>query len=496
MHEIITLQLGQQANYLGTHYWNTQESYFSYDENAEPLVDHDRSFQQGIGVDGADTYTPRALIYDLKNAFGTLRRENALYDIERPENLLQHNAWGPATTIHLPAIPESEYQQALNAGTQPETLRPSTVRYWSDYNHVFYHPRSMIQLSEYEVNSSLLPFERFTTGEELFSALDKEQDILDRDLRPLLEQCDQLQAINTIACSTDAWGGFAAKYLERMSDELGKGSRWFFGLEHNTPTQSARQALGLVNVVQCLDALTSNVSLNFPMVSSFVSPALTRTQHPWQSSAVQAVALESLTLPTRLKQSVFGSSTASELEQVLNLDGRRSLIATGMDVGPRAAQIEPDSRMANGTAHEEELEVEPIAEIDMFPPSPSRRQPSNRPNRLYARVGISRQAGSEAEPGTQLNNKGTYLTSRIALAFPMLSSFPRVFLAATGDEVDIKTISSSSERVAWYVKDRATVARALLPAETREAIYDGLSSMAEEYEESMAFSDINGDDED
>ena len=24
MHEIVTLQFGQQANYLGTHFWNTQ----------------------------------------------------------------------------------------------------------------------------------------------------------------------------------------------------------------------------------------------------------------------------------------------------------------------------------------------------------------------------------------------------------------------------------------------------------------------------------------
>jgi hypothetical protein len=24
MHEVITLQFGQQANYVGTHYWNTQ----------------------------------------------------------------------------------------------------------------------------------------------------------------------------------------------------------------------------------------------------------------------------------------------------------------------------------------------------------------------------------------------------------------------------------------------------------------------------------------
>lgn len=27
MHEIITIQLGQQSNYLGTHFWNAQVSY-------------------------------------------------------------------------------------------------------------------------------------------------------------------------------------------------------------------------------------------------------------------------------------------------------------------------------------------------------------------------------------------------------------------------------------------------------------------------------------
>jgi len=27
MHEIVTVQVGQQANFLGTHFWNTQVSY-------------------------------------------------------------------------------------------------------------------------------------------------------------------------------------------------------------------------------------------------------------------------------------------------------------------------------------------------------------------------------------------------------------------------------------------------------------------------------------
>lgn len=79
MHEIVTLQFGQQANYVATHFWNAQESYFTYAAEEESPVDHDIHFRPGIGADGSDTFTPRTVIYDLKGAFGTLRRDNALY---------------------------------------------------------------------------------------------------------------------------------------------------------------------------------------------------------------------------------------------------------------------------------------------------------------------------------------------------------------------------------------------------------------------------------
>lgn len=110
-------------------------------------------------------------------------------------------------------------------------LSTETVRFWSDYNRVFYHPRSIVQLNEFELNSALMPFERWTTGEELFDNLDKEHDLLDRDLRRFLEECDQMQAIQIMTSTDDAWGGFASKYLEKIRDDLGKTSAWVWGLE-------------------------------------------------------------------------------------------------------------------------------------------------------------------------------------------------------------------------------------------------------------------------
>lgn len=81
MREILTVQLGHQANYLATHFWNTQESYFTYgsEETASP-VDSDILFRAGISESREETYTPRTLIYDLKSGFGGLRKWGGLYD--------------------------------------------------------------------------------------------------------------------------------------------------------------------------------------------------------------------------------------------------------------------------------------------------------------------------------------------------------------------------------------------------------------------------------
>lgn len=49
MKEILYIQAGPLANYIGTHYWNTQAAYFTYEEADEAHeVEHDVSFREGI----------------------------------------------------------------------------------------------------------------------------------------------------------------------------------------------------------------------------------------------------------------------------------------------------------------------------------------------------------------------------------------------------------------------------------------------------------------
>lgn len=91
-----------------------------------------------------------------------------------------------------------------------------------------------MQLNDYELNSSMMPFDSWETGEELFRVLDREHDLLDRDLRPFVEESDQMQGIQVIAGTDDAWGGFAARYVDRLRDEYGKTAVLFWGLEDST----------------------------------------------------------------------------------------------------------------------------------------------------------------------------------------------------------------------------------------------------------------------
>lgn len=142
---------------------------------------------------------------------------------------------GNVSILRAPPIPPSDYQLGLDASVaRPTRMTVDTVRYWSDYNRVLYHPKSSIQVNDYELNSTLLPFERWESGEELFAGMDREADLLDRDLRGWAEECDALQGVQFVAGGDDAWGGFAARYVERVRDEFGKLGLWVWGLEEES----------------------------------------------------------------------------------------------------------------------------------------------------------------------------------------------------------------------------------------------------------------------
>lgn len=400
--------------------------------------------------------------------------------------------------MRLPSIAQSAYQQALDAGSEPPLLTTDTVRFWSDYNHIFYHPKSIVQLNEYELNSSLMPFEQWQKGEELFANLDREHDLLDRDLRPFLEECDQLQGIQVFSATDDAWGGFASKYLERIADELGKGCRWVFGLQETQRVARDRQALQLANAAHSLYALDSFASMHVPVASlplfvpSYVSLS---GESRWLTSALQAAAIETVTLPTRLHSSTNGRATFDNLESVLDGDGKRRIAACSLSVKneePPQTNGHTENHLTNGCSNHDEEEdhhVSKILDIDLFPQLTitTGSQPHRRPQ-LFSSITSHRTSTPPAEPNSTSHDRSSDVprtgTYRFDLLFPILTSYPRIFnFPSMPQKLRIQTCLSTSSDIATRMRSIERITRRMISLDERETLSDGLAAIADEYEE-------------
>ena len=373
-----------------------------------------------------------------------------------------------------------------------------------------------MQLNEYELNSQLMPFEKWQTGEELFANLDREHDLLDRDLRPFLEECDQLQALQIFAGIDDAWGGFTARYLERISDELGKGCRWVFGLQNGQQSTRERQMLRLANTAQSICGIDSSASVHIPISSVPISsPGYLsfEASSPWHTSALEAAFVESIIVPARLRSSESARASYDQLETTLNNDGNRRLAAAAMDVDDPAnvqndAELDGqhDTRMTNGITNGHHESEEPSPDIVMFPNmmgnvNTGGRRLGRRPH-VFSKIEslrghwkpTSEIESSNADSRDRFGDGPRTTAYQSQLLFPVLPSYPPIFrFHGQPQKLAIKAALSTSTAVADQIRALENSARRLVGVDEREALCDGLSSIAQEYEEGWDGSDDSDD---
>ncbi|KAL8729096.1 MAG: hypothetical protein Q9181_005116 [Wetmoreana brouardii] len=545
MHEILTLQLGHRANYLATHFWNTQESYFDYDANSPPsTIDHDVHFRAGQGPSGEDTYTPRTLIYDFKREFGGLRKWGGLYNQGDVEGDMK-NLWDGSLVRRQDApITQSEYQRALDKGleTLPK-LNTQTVRFWSDFTRVFYHPRSIVQINDYELGSTSLPFEKWGSGEDLFSTLDKDHDLLDRDVRPWAEECDQMQGMQIFGSADDAWGGFASKYVESLKDEYGKIPLWFWALEGDGT--ETRRVPRTVNIAQSLQGISALTSMYIPLAVPSFLPSyiqLDRTSY-WQASGLLSMAVESMTLPTRQRPDRVKRGLLSDLETALNANGNRRIAELQSSVveestqrrnGDTGPNVAGDCRLPDSDEQEVvyEDEVEKAnSKLDMSfstsqssPTALSLRQ-WEKANHVFAKVEAVRGLPLTAQEAEEEEEASSRKRRRLASLptvekhvhgislhyfclltlvsrfhspspYPFLDSFPEIVSRShlTAKGAAIHGSLSTTSQISKRVKALQNVLSRTVDVADREGLSNGLGEIAEAYEEGWdSGSDVDSD---
>ena len=465
--------------------------------------------QPGVGADGSDTFTPRTLIYDHRSSFGTLRQINALYQISEDQNQqLPQSLWSRGTAVQRQQpIEPHPYQRSLDSGLEPPQFSKESVRYWSDYNRVYYHPRSLIQLDDPVLTqgSQLSPWEQYNTGEDVFGTLDKEHDILDRDLRLFVEEADHLQGLYLVTSTDDAWGGFASAYAERVEDEYGKVPRWIWGLEDDSPRPLDRQRLTQSNTIQSLLSLTGSGSLYMPVsnISSTQPPPYLSIDptSQWHTSALQTAALETITLPTRLHPDDSSHSLMADIEAIFTAENsNRTILDLSLSAQQPTASTPPalSNGLPNGTSTTpmdlDEPDEPPPLDISLAPAGPAQPGPrrAHRQPHVFSRADVLRGTWPDALPSP----------SALARAFatpcllPAPTSFPRIFGGA-GAGVAVRARLASGEGVAERLRacGRAVGRMGALLRAEREEVYSRLVGLAEEYVGGWEGGSDDGEDE-
>ncbi|XP_049284419.1 protein misato [Anopheles funestus] len=333
--EILTFQLGNYSNYVGTHWWNIQESSFNYDPNAEPSeIDHSILYREGQTRQRQVTFTPRLLMVDLNGALKHVPRAGDLYEQPiDPDQMSTDPAIGWETdkveVIKKENPTEKHpYQADLQAGSSSKSEATAaekdynfsnTVENWVDFSYTRYHPRSINIIERYTHAKEESQLDTITNGMELWKDYDFQDDFTDR-VRQYIEECDGCQGFQMLFDCCDGFSGLAIKLLEHLQDEYGKSSLVFPVFPPKAPMfknadEAMSDSIRVVNTALAFAQLAEHCSLFVPL--STMGRCWRNVGEPrslpnlvydpinfYQTSAILASFLETVTLRYRLKGSV------------------------------------------------------------------------------------------------------------------------------------------------------------------------------------------------
>ncbi|KIY67404.1 tubulin nucleotide-binding domain-like protein [Cylindrobasidium torrendii FP15055 ss-10] len=315
MREILYVQAGQLANYVGSHFWNAQESYMTSEDDS---IVHERSFREGTSKEG-NCYTPRAIIFDKKDHFGTAPRTHSSIQTEHsasnePDPSILWN--GGVIEYRQDAIPPpklDEEEEDEEDGKEDQCDRyPESVRYWSDFSRVYYHPRSFQRMPDiYDFDAA---GGEWQSGGRIFKGYDEDVSLMEDGVRPFLEECDTPQGIQVVD-EASTFGPFVNTFLDNFRDEFVKLPCIVFPLlsdtySWNPDVDDKRGIRRLVNDALHLRALSDDVSLAVPIQSP---SSWAKKDSLYTSSAIISAHIESATLALRHSESQEDLSSFADL---------------------------------------------------------------------------------------------------------------------------------------------------------------------------------------
>ncbi|XP_036906441.1 protein misato homolog 1 isoform X2 [Sturnira hondurensis] len=363
--EVLTLQLGHFAGFVGAHWWNQQDAALREPANTKLPPSElcpDVLYRTGRTVHGQETYTPRLILMDLKGSLSSLKLESGLYWNKQLDAAI---AWQGKLTTHteelcpknpylqdllsaegalssdgiwkVKAIPNGKGPAPLTTATTPKPLIPTErIRVWSDFLRVHLHPRSICVIQKYNHDGEAGLLEAFGQGESVLKESRYLEELDDR-LHFYVEECDYLQGFQILCDLHDGFSGVGAKATELLQDEYsGRGIiTWGLLPGPYSLQEPQKNIYRLLNTVFGLVHLSAQSSLVCPLSlggSLGLRPDppvnLPHLRYdaalPFHCSAILATALDTVTVPYRLHSSPV---SMVQLADMLTFSGRKVVTA-------------------------------------------------------------------------------------------------------------------------------------------------------------------------
>lgn len=285
MHEIINLSLSTHANHLNTQFYNTQQTYFVFDDKqvSKSYVDPSVRFRPD------QAFSPRAAFWDFaRGGFGNLKKYSGVYD----EGSFKEPSVGEDFKIEKILT-----QNTSSNDTKSQDTEPKKNAYWTEYLRPNVHPTSLIGIprweydpvsyplgkqmgnddSEGDTGNKSRPFCGYELGQETWKQASREEvggsirsgdddsEYLDEHLRRTFEQCDLLSGISTATNVDSAWAGFTACLLEGVRDHYApKAEIHLWAIQNNETQRISRQLQ--IDRVESVVSLVDKSDLYIPLV--------------------------------------------------------------------------------------------------------------------------------------------------------------------------------------------------------------------------------------
>lgn len=282
----------------------------------------------------------------------------------------------------------------------------------------------------------------------------------------------------------------------------------------------------ILNSSRSLSAIAPNSSVYVPIPSDARNepPYLRVDRTAWQTSALQAAAIESYTLPSRLRPVDGRRFMLGDMEMAINRDGMRriaelELSATDpseLSASTNNGTVQRDSRMTNGAndnfsdskANTERYDIR-LFGSRLGTQAHTVNGHANGRDHIFGRVESLRgdwkspdeieESNIAARDRFASSGDTTVLRYQTDLLFPILSSFPKVFDIRTSDQngVAIRAALSTNTGVSKRLESLEQIVRRSIgiSVDERTTVSEGLKTMAEEYVEGWD-SDMGSDDDD